>query len=60
MRLSKLKHFKLPPLLEICLAVSSFFPNLLDQNGTKEQCAEPVTGSSRIDAYGKKTLETKS
>jgi len=34
--------------------------SLLAQNGIKEQCAEPVTGSSIIDAWGVKNLETKS
>ena len=53
-------HFKNPILSEICIASMSFFPSLLDQNGINEQCADPVTGSSKIDACGVKNLETKS
>ena len=50
----------IPPLLEICLACIVRFPNLDDQNGINEQCAEPVTGSSKNVACGVKNLETKS
>jgi len=32
----------------------------VDQKGIKEQCAEPVTGSSEIDTCGRKNLGTKS
>ena len=49
-----------PPLSEICIAFSSFLESLNDQNGINEQCAEPVTGSSKIDACGVKNLDTKS
>ena len=39
----------------------SFIPSkILQLNEFKAQCAEPVTGSSKIDACGLKNLETKS
>ena len=53
-------HSNFPPLSEICVAFNLSFPSLKDQKGINEQCAEPVTGSSIIDARGVKNLDTKS
>ena len=50
------RHCNSPTLSEICIALSFSFPSLNDQNGISEQCAEPVTGSSKIDACGVKNL----
>ena len=53
-------QFSIPFLLESCIAESSFLSSFFAQKGIKEQCAEPVTGSSRIEAWGVKKRETKS
>ena len=53
-------QYNFPPLSEICKAFNSFFKSLDDQKGIRVQCAEPVTGSSKIVACGVKNLETKS
>ena len=49
-----------PPRSDICNAFISFFRNFLAQYGTSVQWAEPVTGSSKILAWGVKKRETKS
>ena len=53
-------QLNLPILSEICIAESSFLLSLFAQNGIREQCAEPVTGSSKIEACVVKKRETKS
>ena len=54
------RHFKTPPRCERCCASSSFFWSCSAQKGTKEQWADPVTGSSKIVACGVKNRDTKS
>ena len=53
-------HPIFPPLSDNCNACISFFPSRFDQKGIKEQCADPVTGSSKMVACGVKNLDTKS
>ena len=49
-----------PVLFDNWVAIISFLLSFLDQYGINEQWDEPVTGSSKIVAWGVKNLETKS
>ena len=53
-------HCNFPILGDICKAFNSFSPSFNDQKGINEQWAEPVTWSSKIDAWGVKNLDIKS
>ena len=55
-----LEQYNFPFLFDNWIAVISFLFRILLQYGINEQWAEPVTGSSRIVAWGVKNLETKS
>jgi hypothetical protein len=43
-------QYSIPTRSDICKAINSFLLSLVAQNGIKEQWAEPVTGSSKIEA----------
>jgi len=49
-----------PPRSETWQATNSFLLSRSFQNGPRQQCAEPVTGSSFIPIVGAKKRETKS
>ena len=53
-------HSNSPILFESCNEIKCFLFSLLDQKGIKEQCDDPVAGSSSIVDWGVKYLETKS
>ena len=55
-----LTHSNSPTLSDNCNDVKCFLFNLLDQKGIREQCDEPVAGSSSIVDWGVKYLDTKS